>query len=214
MWAKQRFKLPPRAFINAGIAGHGSADLGAVFLIDQIIDVGSNQVFYPGTHFKWAGQSCRLHTLDIPSDQYQLNTAYDMEGAAFFNIVSRFTSVENIHLLKVISDNPESSFKSLNSKKVASYAQLILKDLKVLISCLVSHSPSPQINIKETLTKMHLKWHITVSQEQQIREKLKAIAVMQSHTEESAPDWETFDNAKKYLLDCEHWLIRTKPILN
>ena len=40
-----------------------------------------------------------------------------MEGIAFYDIVSKFTSNELICLMKVISDGPENNIKSLNRRQ-------------------------------------------------------------------------------------------------
>ena len=60
---------------------------------------------------------------------------------------------------------------------------------------------------------MQQQWHITVNMEQQLREKLSAVAVLQRHTQACPPDWQRYSHAKAYLLDCELWLQKSKPRL-
>ncbi|MBO4636872.1 MAG: hypothetical protein J5685_06975 [Clostridiales bacterium] len=96
--------------INAGIAG-GSFSVGEVFLINRITDNDTGRSFYPDDPgitgscpgLKECGILCSSSVCfesDIPA-----MSAVDMESSSFFEAASSFTGPNNIHVIKVISDN-------------------------------------------------------------------------------------------------------------
>lgn len=96
--------LKSDAWLNIGIAGHQSLDIGQAVLAHKIIDISSNTTWYPQIIFSTPCPSSTLKTLDKPSSEYEEHL-FDMEAAGFFAIASRVTTCEIVHVLKIISDN-------------------------------------------------------------------------------------------------------------
>lgn len=92
------------AWLNIGIAGHQSLDIGQAVLAHQVIDMQSDETWYPQFVFSMPCPSRALKTLEKPSSNYE-DCLFDMEAAGFFAIASRVATCELIHVLKVISDN-------------------------------------------------------------------------------------------------------------
>lgn len=96
--------LKSDAWLNIGIAGHQSLDIGQAVLAHQIIDMSSETTWYPQIVFSTSCPGMPLKTLDRPSLIYEEHL-FDMEAAGFFSIASRVATSELVHVLKIISDN-------------------------------------------------------------------------------------------------------------
>ena len=96
--------LPSDAWLNIGIAGHRTLDLGTAVLAHRIEDAGSGLCWYPQIMFEPPCPTLNLRTLDRPSTEYD-EDLIDMEAAGFYSLASRCGTAELIHVLKFISDN-------------------------------------------------------------------------------------------------------------
>ena len=103
-------------WINVGVAGHQRAKLGEYFLVDKIIDESTNRVHFPSLSFRSSVPSALLRTVPTPQTNYPDNALYDMEGSAFFEAASMFTSVELITLFKTVSDNRSNSIEKITKQ--------------------------------------------------------------------------------------------------
>ena len=116
-----RARLGPTsvAWLNIGIAGHTQAEVGTITMAHKVLDVGSGKSYYP----VFAGPpSCStdlLYTVDKPESDYGTGGAYDMEASGFCDTALRFASAELVHCLKIISDNPNSSWSDLNAHTIS-----------------------------------------------------------------------------------------------
>jgi nucleoside phosphorylase len=93
------------AWINLGIAGAAQHEIGAAFLLNQVIDADSDQRYYPapGPVAVIPGSACL--TLSQPSEDYQKEHLFDMEASGFMYSALRFSSAELTQCIKVVSDN-------------------------------------------------------------------------------------------------------------
>ncbi len=211
MWVQQL--CMPRAFINHGIAGHDSADIGEIFLINKVFDEARGKSYYPSINFSWKGNAHQLKTVDTPSDEYHDGYVYDMEASAFCDIVGRFVGTESAHILKVISDNSKQSYQHVSKQSLKENIQASMPALDKLIENLLSAGFPESDNIQEVIRGMHEKWHITVAQEQQLRDVLLSTHVVEKNTGLKAPHWQTFEHLKEFLHASKQWVINTEPKL-
>ncbi len=96
---------PSLFWLNIGVAGHPSADIGHLFCALKISD--QQQSLYPT---KWSKHKITLEPLITVNNEellYQEQALYDMEGFAFYQSATRFNSQERVQCLKIISDNKE-----------------------------------------------------------------------------------------------------------
>ena len=93
------------AWINLGTAGAAEHEIGAAFLLNQVIDADSGQRYYPapGAGSSFAGGACM--TLSLPSVDYRESYLYDLEASGFIYSALRFSSAELTQSIKIVSDN-------------------------------------------------------------------------------------------------------------
>jgi hypothetical protein len=107
-------------WLNIGICGHGSLDLGAALLVERIIDQQSGR--------RWSltlpqRTTCAIGTLTCvakPQAEYAIDMAYDMESCGFIDTVSEITAIEFARVFKIVSDNPVNHKRGINTKLVRS----------------------------------------------------------------------------------------------
>lgn len=165
---------PGDIWINIGVAGHQSAELGSMYLANKIIDAETGACWYPqfACHFPCETQT--IKTLSVASDSYT-DMLFDMESAGFYQIASRLGTAELIHCIKIISDNAEQTMHSVSAKQVSELIENqidILKQFLALLQPLSSELDavySPPTYFNTILTK----WHFTKTEQHQLERLLR-----------------------------------------
>ena len=106
----------PAAWLNIGIAGHGSQAVGTALLAHKVVDATSGKSFYPTFTASPLCCTTLLHTVDLAQPAAS-DAAYDMEASGFCEAAQRFATSERIHCLKIVSDNPQSPIRHLMRRK-------------------------------------------------------------------------------------------------
>ena len=119
--------------LNFGIAGHPYHPVGSAVLADKIMDEETQKVFYPSLPFSPSCASSMLTTRTRPETTYTKESLFDMEGSAFYDIASKFSSSELIHCLKVISDNCQTPISHINEMTTTEYCGNHIPTLERLI---------------------------------------------------------------------------------
>lgn len=108
-----------RGWLNIGIAGHQTADIGACFVADKIVDRRQGKCFFPAIIL--AGMpSVEVMTVDEPELNYPRNIAYEMEAAGFWSAATKYSSLELVQCLKIISDNKAQPIDKIAKEKIFS----------------------------------------------------------------------------------------------
>ena len=222
VWANKL--ISAKAYLNVGIAGHGCLPIGEAVLINQVKEEHVNTATYPGVHFQWKKGVAKLMTVNSPSSDYDSECMFDMEGSAFFDIASRFVSVENVQLLKIVSDNKDNSYQQINADQVAELVEKRSSEIDIVLKALIEQTTlvignsktlfDAEGNVEHEILSMHQKWHISVSMEAKLRETYKVLSVMNDHSNQVFPDWKEFDSPKAFLKSCQLWLNQVKPRLS
>ena len=160
----------PAAWLNIGIAGHGSQAVGTALLAHKVVDIASGKLFYPTFTAPPPCRTTLLHTVDRVQPAAG-DAAYDMEASGFCEAAQRFATSERVHCLKVVSDNPQSSYQELNAEKVEALieAQLDMiaqvgEHLRALSQQLHAlHADPPG------LAELTARWQFTATQKHQLR---------------------------------------------
>ncbi len=160
----------PAAWLNIGIAGHGSQAVGTALLAHKVVDAASGQPFYPTFTAPPPCRTTLLHTVDRVQPATG-HVAYDMEASGFCETAQHFATSERVHCLKVVSDNPQSSYQALNAEKV-----------EVLIEAqldMVAHVGEHLQSLSQQLHALHAdppgfaeltaRWPFTATQQHQLR---------------------------------------------
>ena len=120
-------------WLNVGIAGHGSAQVGSLLRVSKCIDLATRRSFYSPQVAHCKTTKTILHTCDQPSSNYPENVAYYMEGSSFFETASRFSPREMVESVKIVSDNPESPLSGFEKSKVSSLVSKVILQIEPLI---------------------------------------------------------------------------------
>jgi len=191
--------------LNLGIAGHKTKALGRLFLADKITDsTQPDSVFYP----QWVGglpiaDFLPLHTLAQPSSQYPDTALCDMEASAFYQIAVKFSSVELIHCIKVVSDNAEHSSFEINAQNVTGWVADAIEYISAIadhLCALRQHALSPS---HPQRAEILARYHFSVTSKARLDQLLQRWQHLNKH--QSIPlEQIPAKNGKQFL----HWLAQ------
>lgn len=162
------------AWLNAGVAGHPDFPVGKACLAHKITDRDSGRSWYPP--FVATPPCCTesLLTGSSPETAYSEPALYDMEGSAFYDTASRFSSSELVQCFKIVSDNRRFPVDSVPAERVASLLgqrlDTIDRLLEQLRRQLTVKGTAPPIELVESYTA---KWHFSVQQARQLESLLQ-----------------------------------------
>ena len=170
MWQLDSGSFLKEGWINVGIAGHRTLDLGTCFLANKITSKETGEVYYP--FLDWNTKNTEgLITVDRPEKSYVGDEAYDMEAAGFFKAASNFSETELISSIKVISDNKTSSIDNITEKlienlmvKTIAYVEPVVSVLKKRLAIL-----NKGLVLDRECLDMVKSIHLTVSQRNQFK---------------------------------------------
>lgn len=157
---------PTQAWINIGIAGHRTENLGSCFIVDKIMEQVSGKISFPSIPYHTAIASSHLCTVLEPETHYQENTLYDMEGFSFFSEAQHHTALELIMLLKIVSDNQEQPMENINKTIVKNLIESALPSIDEILAklrALIDRNFETRTTLDVDWQRM---WHTTYAQRQ------------------------------------------------
>jgi len=159
----------PRAWLNVGIAGHQSAEIGSCLVANKIIHKVSGDCAFPAMIFPNL-RSSEVMTVDEPELEYPRDIAYEMEAAGFWAAAVKHSSLEFLQCLKIISDNKNHSTDRVNSDLIRT---IINDNLHTILHCCEQlQQLCGQFNesgrIDEAVAALIKRFHFTVTQEHQL----------------------------------------------
>lgn len=119
-------------WLNIGICGHKSFKIGDIFLINKIIDRSSAKVWFPSINIDTKIKQASCMTLDKIKTKYE-NTLFDMELSGIQQSALKFSSIEFIHSLKIVSDNEKFSQSCLDSKDISNLIFTRLEEIEQFV---------------------------------------------------------------------------------
>lgn len=164
-------------WINAGICGHGSRPKGTLIRASSIEDERGDRRFYPPDIFSSELPADRLVSVDEPQRVYARGTAYDMEANAFWMTASRFSSLELLTIIKVVSDGPNDDLDSLDRSAIVKLAERMAAPIQSTARALTELSAEldESASIQACLTDLLARWHFSVSRERKLRRLLTSL---------------------------------------
>ena len=167
------------SWINIGIAGSGKGNYGDLYLVDKISTYHRKKSTYPSTLPKATLPKMHLFTSDIPISNYSIYELIDMEGSAFFDIASKFTSKEFICLMKVVSDGPKNDIKEITASKIINLIKVNLFKIVYVVSYYerLSEEEFQIIDKPKLFNEIKSKWHFSVSQSYRLETLLRRIEI-------------------------------------
>ncbi len=106
------------AWLNVGIAGHGRLEVGEAVLANRVRDQATGKCWNPPMLFGTGLPKGEVVTVDRVERRFEDDAAYEMEASGFYPIARRFTTVELVHCLKVVSDGPGQAPERLSASVV------------------------------------------------------------------------------------------------
>ena len=176
----------PVAWLNVGIAGHGSLAVGEAMLANKITDAASGRNWYPPRVFPWDGRDGALVTVAQPQTAYTASDAFDMEAAGFYPAACRFINAELVQCLKIISDCPLSPLSSLDNTTISNLVHkridTALQLVEILQSlCLETTHKPPGGTLYEKI--LH-QTRFSQTQKQQLKNHLHRLALLAPQAED------------------------------
>lgn len=169
-------------WLNLGLCGHGTADIGSVWSVDQVLDVATGACYYPGGVAESHLQHAILHTVARYHPQYPDQALVDMEGAGFCKAAQLLMIPrEQIEICKIVSDNslhPVADNKRFNRQQIDAWFQAALPAIDALVASLYALSVSEvqQFNAYyPDISYCTQRWHITHYQQHQLQGLLRRV---------------------------------------
>jgi len=162
------------AWINVGIAGHGVREIGEAAIVHKVIDAGTDRLWYPQFSFSIDFPTDTCVTVDKPQSEYG-DYLCDMEASAIFETVTRITTLELVHGLKVVSDNPDQPYENVDKSMVTELITTCIPTIDTLANnALALSAELKQINRSQLLIPAFLEqWHFTCTQEHMLEVLLR-----------------------------------------
>ncbi len=157
------------AWINAGIAGHPRLARGAVALVDRC--AGAAGVYHPSLPIATSLARAPCVTVDDVERDFAEDALYDMEGYGFYHAASRFSYLELVHAVKVVSDNRAKDTGDLDRETVS---RLVADAMPAIVSGLVEPllEAAREVSLDESpedLTDYLERWRFSASNERRLR---------------------------------------------
>lgn len=158
----------PLAWLNVGIAGHASAELGSLYIANKITDDATGKNFYPSQLDKLDIARTALKSFDQPSTDYKDDFLVDMEASAFFSAANRFSSIELIQCMKIVSDNAAHPAERMTEKQVEQLLQPHTASILLMVEHLLAMQKTFQFEDSNALSILKQQFHFTQYQSGQI----------------------------------------------
>jgi len=123
-------------WVNFGVAGHAEQQIGEVLLARSITDAGSGHIRHPILPRDRPCPADDLLTLDRADPDYRHKGLADMEASGFFPTACRHADAELVQVLKVVSDNRETTARGLSAKQARLLISGALATLEGLLASL------------------------------------------------------------------------------
>ena len=202
------------AWLNVGIAGSGSFELGSLVIGHKIIDEGAGKNWYPSQLFQGPRlqlcPSTTIRTVDVPLQEYPPDAVVEMEAAGFCGAAMRFSSVELVQAIKVISDTPQDSLEGITKERVQRWIGNQLESIELVANELLelSDEVASLVFNPKYFDEVASRVHFTVAQSHQLTKLLRRWEIL---SPESAPleFLAKKATAKEVLAELKSWLGST-----
>ena len=198
-------------WLNVGIAGHAHLPKGTATIAHRITDRATGSSFYPSIVFRAPCRTADIGCYDEPTTSYASDAMCDMESSGFFAAASRFSTVEFIHALKIVSDNTAADIGALDRTKISSLIDDSLDCIEHLAEVLneIDRNHLPRVNAL-ALHPLLERWHFTVTQQTQLRELARRWPLVRPEPEWPWADLEHCNTSREVLARIRATLDQTR----
>lgn len=168
-------KKKNNVWINIGLAGHKTSEIGKIFLVNKAIDKTTQKVFYPFIgKFNFRMKECV--TFEKVNNKYDRRLS-DMECSGFFEAAKNFSSIELLQSIKIISDNEKVSINFKDKEEVyniiSKYNYLIKETCEELLKLREVIDEDFNSKINEQFEKVFNGMKFTFTEKQQMLSLLR-----------------------------------------
>ena len=196
---------PAPVWVNFGIAGHRSRDLGDLIVAHKITESGTRKNWYP-VHIKTALETEQLTTFDDIQRSYQPNMLHDMEASGFFETAICFATAELTHSVKVVSDNETHPVGLIDKTRVEELITGNIPQIAAFTDHLCQLAQEIQPIVPAALINSYQKrWKFSVTQHHQLQRVLQrrlALGIDATQATDAEPlpaDMSSMTNSKSVL---------------
>ena len=199
------------AWLNVGIAGKKCASIGELYNINKVSERSSSTNWYPVRLPEISSTlNCQVITLDAPDNNYSEHGAYDMEASAFMVTALRFSPVELVQLVKIISDNENSAIEDIDKKFVTGLISNKIVEVDVVVEALKSALNSFESAYGESVmyAQCIAKWRFSEYQKKHLFRTLQQWQALDENA--GMPALESLQTAKQVVAFIDESLGSTK----
>lgn len=180
-------------FINFGIAGHKNEEIGKLFIINESRK-DNNPTFYLNPSKKPSISFGISKTFTSPKRTYEESVIHDMECYSFIESLLTFHPIDQIHILKCISDNEQNSISNINPENVY---QLCKKQKDAIFSYIDSLNKEFIDPTYKLLNEFKLRFHLSETLIHELKRLLERSSAL-GHSNDY-PEFDSYDDLKEYL---------------
>jgi len=167
-------------WLNIGVAGHATLETGTLHVANRIIDAASQRAWYPHSALLAEYPQQTLSCVDSVVHDYPDDRLIDMESSGFTETCEKFSTLERIHCVKVISDNRQQAASNVDKDLVTQLIAQQCDTIAAIIERLQQQTSLPATNSEtETLYAQLMKaQHFSQYQSVQLADLLKRVATL------------------------------------
>ena len=168
------------AWLNIGVAGHGSFEVGQGFMANCIADGSTGQTLYPLFVNDFGVPTSQVITVHEVESQYPLKVGYDMEAYGFAVSAAKYSTFELIHCYKIVSDNRK---KSVHGLTLQTIEKLISDHIDAVVDvggrlAGTADSVAHRTIAEDPTVPFVKKWRLTVSEREILKKYLNKARVL------------------------------------
>ena len=157
-------------WINIGIAGHKSYEIGSIYEVKKVISNKNKFFFFTNSFFNELPTST-VCCVDFEEKEFNKECLYDMESFGYLEALDKLTLRENIFIFKIVSDNLFHKPKNYKNFAITNIKKNIIKISKI-INVHRTNRFFEKTDIKFILNIIKQKYHITFYNEKKLEKIL------------------------------------------
>lgn len=170
-YLQAKLQIDEIVWLNFGIAGHRTMDLGSSIIAHKVIDSGTGQAFYPTITGSIPEKGSILYTVDQAERTFSEDYVYEMEASGFMQAALRFSSSELVHCYKIISDNLKTGI-CFEKQKLQKMIEVHLPKIQNFLDDLQSLRQEIPKNFPLPIEEFTSRYHFTSSEQHQLKRLL------------------------------------------
>lgn len=197
-----------KAWLNLGIAGHQTAELGSGLLAQKLTDQATGSCFYPPMLLTGFATSDVI-TVDEPELEYPVDAAYEMEAFGFYAVASRLVTSELVQVFKIVSDNPSNPVKDIDAKLIQHWIKAQRAEIEKLILDLdeLAQEYNAAYQLPAEFNELSAMTKLSVTQQNQLKRLCRRYYALGQEAQLRAVVEKPVSSAKGLIIDLEIGLI-------